>query len=611
MKTKQYLYLLITSVIMLLQTSCSPDSFSLGDKDLSADDLVEGIAYEIKHDASNPNIIIVKSLLPNRYSVTIDTPQGRYQSDEVTLKMPFKGTYKVRMGAETRGGFVWGPYTEFTVNTFFAGFVNDPLWTMISGGVGHSKRWKLDIDANKITKHSDLWAGPLGFWGTDDNWNSVMLGQEIDGDTWSWIPDIASNGWVMKAMDHGYMEFDLKDGAHVTIYDAESGKTMKGTYMLDPEKHTITFTDVKLLHNAEHDGVVTNWSSNLSLFGLDNDRLQIAVLRDNSSEGPCKLCYNFVSQEYWDNWKPNAKPVNDNVKPTLVEGWKNLLENMTNREITYKLAKDDEGKAFDYCNLDGTTKNLSLAPVSGLEDAKLVMYFGKDANSRTYVYTSPSGSQVKGTYTLSDEGVFTFSNGLGNTPLSADFNMSTNADHTLRVLSVSTDNYSGALKDLWLGKSCIDDQGHVFQYQGYHWVAQNNANAAIKRYTGTLYVFDSGYNSKASNPVFITGDGDYTFTLNGSQTNAYGVYLDIPKLFKDHHQCDVKIVSIKVDGHDIAFNDATINRGTADNDHSTARRYIVNPWGATKNDCVHYNFSHTLAVKVHVSYDCGSNVMEP
>lgn len=71
MKTKQYLYLLITSVIMLLQTSCSPDSFSLGDKDLSADDLVEGIAYEIKHDASNPNIIIVKSLLPNRYSVTI------------------------------------------------------------------------------------------------------------------------------------------------------------------------------------------------------------------------------------------------------------------------------------------------------------------------------------------------------------------------------------------------------------------------------------------------------------------------------------------------------------------------------------------------------------
>ena len=150
---------------MLFVSGCSPDSFSLGEKELSPDDLVEGIAYEVKHDVSNPNIIIVKSLLPSSYSVTMDTPQGRYQSNEVTLKIPFSGTYKVRMGAETRGGFVWGPYSEFTVNDFFAGFVNDPLWEKISGGVGQSKRWKLDIDANTVTKHTDLWAGPLGFWG--------------------------------------------------------------------------------------------------------------------------------------------------------------------------------------------------------------------------------------------------------------------------------------------------------------------------------------------------------------------------------------------------------------------------------------------------------------
>ena len=161
MKTKQSIYLLAVVVMMLLATGCSPDAFSLGGKDLSSDDLVEGIAYEIKHDVSNPNIVIVKSLLPSGYAVIMDTPQGRYQSSEVTLKIPFSGTYKIRMGAETRGGFVWGPYATFTVKDFFAGFVNDPLWTKISGGVGHSKRWKLDIDANIVTKHTDLWAGPL------------------------------------------------------------------------------------------------------------------------------------------------------------------------------------------------------------------------------------------------------------------------------------------------------------------------------------------------------------------------------------------------------------------------------------------------------------------
>ena len=106
MKTKQSIYLLAVVVMMLLATGCSPDAFSLGGKDLSSDDLVEGIAYEIKHDVSNPNIVIVKSLLPSGYAVIMDTPQGRYQSSEVTLKIPFSGTYKIRMGAETRGGFV-------------------------------------------------------------------------------------------------------------------------------------------------------------------------------------------------------------------------------------------------------------------------------------------------------------------------------------------------------------------------------------------------------------------------------------------------------------------------------------------------------------------------
>ena len=611
MKTKQSIYLLAVVVMMLLVTGCSPDAFSLGGKDLSSDDLVEGIAYEIKHDVSNPNIVIVKSLLPSGYAVIMDTPQGRYQSSEVTLKIPFSGTYKIRMGAETRGGFVWGPYATFTVKDFFAGFVNDPLWTKISGGVGHSKRWKLDIDANTVTKHTDLWAGPLGFWGVDDNWNSVMLGQKIAGDSWNWTPDIAGNGWVMRPMDYGYMEFDLKDGAHVTVYNAETGKTMRGTYMLDTENHTITFSDAQLLHNSGHDGVVTNWSASLSLFGLDDDRLQIAALRDNSSEKPCRLCYNFVSQEYWDNWKPNPGTGTADVQPKLIEGWQNLIENPTNREITYKLAKDDQGAAFDYCNLDGTPKGLTFTAASGIEDAKLVIYYGTNAESRTYTYTAPDGSQVKGTYTLSNEGVITFSKGLGNTALAANFNMSANADNSLRVLSVSTDAYSGALKDLWLGKSCVDDQGQRFQYQGYHWVAQTKGAADVKRYTGKLYIFDSGFNAMSSAPTFITTDGNYTFTLKGKQTDAYGVYLDVPKLYKDHHNCDVKIVSIKVDGHSVPFDDTAINRGTADNDHSTARRYLVNPWGDTKNDKQYYNFSDAVVVTVKVTLDCGTNVMEP
>ena len=47
--------------------------------------------------------------------------------------------------------------------------------------------------------------------------------------------------------------------------------------------------------------------SGLKLMGLADDRLQIATVRDNSDEGKCLLCYNFVSEEYWNNWTPPGR----------------------------------------------------------------------------------------------------------------------------------------------------------------------------------------------------------------------------------------------------------------------------------------------------------------
>ena len=75
--------------------------------------------------------------------------------------------------------------------------------------------------------------------------------------------------------------------------------------------------------------------------------------------------------------------------------------------------------------------------------------------------------------------------------------------------------------------------------------------------------------------------------------------------------CDVVVKSIKVDGKEVAFDDTLIDRGTADGDHSTARRYILNPWGDTAGDAPKYAFTTSLDVTVQIIYDCGSNVMEP
>ena len=115
----------------------------------------------------------------------------------------------------------------------------------------------------------------------------------------------------------------------------------------------------------------------------------------------------------------------------------------------------------------------------------------------------------------------------------------------------------------------------------------------------------------ASEEVFISGDGTYEFEIKGANDDPYGLYLDVAKLYKDNNNCDVIIKRIQVDGKDIDFDDTLIDRGTADGDHSTARRYIVNPWGATAGEASKFAFSESIKVTVEVKYDCGSNVLEP
>ena len=142
MKINHYIYALAGAALMLFgMAACSPDDYDLGDKDVTPADLVEGQAYTITHDDQNPNIVYLKSLMADRYQVNWIEPQGRSQEKEVTLKIPFPGTYDVLFGVNTRGGYVYGDTAHFTVEEFCADFVNNELYTMLTGGVGQSKTW--------------------------------------------------------------------------------------------------------------------------------------------------------------------------------------------------------------------------------------------------------------------------------------------------------------------------------------------------------------------------------------------------------------------------------------------------------------------------------------
>jgi hypothetical protein len=588
MKLKSCIYLFIASMAVFF-SACTPDEFDLGAKDVTADDLVEGLAFTVTHDANNPNIVYLESKMGSSYTALWEHPQGRSQASKVTLKMPFDGVYTVKFGVQTRGGVVYGEPTTFTISSFCADFVTNELWTLLTGGVGSSKTWIPDNGQYGLTAGEMSYADPGGI---------------VEWNNWSpnWSPGA---GFTVGAGENSIWEssmtFNLINGANVLVDDRSSGGSgeTQGSFMLNTDEHTITFTDVDLLHTAGWTRMTSNWRKGLKILTLTENQLRIGILRekDTSGEDPWWIVWNFVNKEYADNYEA---PVQE-IFPTLPDNWRDYVEPKTNLVITYKLSDDT---SFDWCNFDGSLKGISgFSPQSGIEEVTLVLNSG----TGEYTFTDISGNEFKGKYTLSNDGIYTFSEALPEFVLSTDGRavFKTNADRTLRIMSYETSDYTGAVTDLWLGSKELDDQGNLYQYMGYHFAVQTAG--ATKSYKATLSFFDTNWLFIESDAVFITGDGDYTLTVTGASNSPYGLYLDILKILKDNPNLGAVVKDIKVDGTSIAFDDAAIDHTLGgDGGDTHARRYILNPWGATADDAPKYTFNSSIAVTVSIKMDNGT-----
>lgn len=173
--------ILLSGIFALSLVACTPDSYDLKEPGISGDDLVEGIAFSITHDTSNPNIVYLKSLLPASYQVAWETPQGRAVGDEFTMKIAFDGDYEVRMGVDTQGGYVWSKPAAFHIEDFCTDFVDNFLWTRLSGGVGQSKTWQLDLALlDDGSAKTTFWKGPHWFWNVNFTWDKLHSKYETE-----------------------------------------------------------------------------------------------------------------------------------------------------------------------------------------------------------------------------------------------------------------------------------------------------------------------------------------------------------------------------------------------------------------------------------------------
>ncbi len=602
-KAFKYLSCLACGILSVAAVSCSEEDYTLPAPNLTTAELVEGVAFEVEHDATNPNIIYVKSLLPANYQVAWVTPQGRRTGAETTLKIPFDGTYEVQMGVDTRGGYVWSePYT-FTIDEFCAEFVDHYMWKRVSGGVGQSKTWQLDLalledGSSKTTK----WTGPKWFWNTNYTWDHLHAANEnettynnfVDADPWDkanaidpsdvpadneagdnanwyWTADYAGNSWMCDLKNYGYMTLDLIGGANVTITDADGNVTGKGSYMLDVDAHTITFSGVYPL-NTTTDAPSTRV---FKLLYLSDDAMMI--LPNGTTAENYSL--NYVTKDFFENYVPDAPK-----EPELPDGWRDDISQTVITSVKWTLS---DKNPIDWCKPDGSRMNgwndLSEYPDwLGTPDPATYAGFSMtlDCNDNTALFSYPDGSSVSCGYTLDDKGIYTFDAAIPSCTIVGWANFATDAENALRIMSIEK-NSQGSVIGLWLGALAADKP----EYTAYHFVpnAGNSSTTPTPiTYAATLSFNDtSTWNQINGETIKVMEGQEYTATVEATWTNGDPLlWLDVAGIQIDHPNADITLLDIKVDGESIEFDDTAISRGFDDDKEPKAlRRYICDAWG--------------------------------
>ena len=564
------IYHLLAILLLGVVSACSPKDYDLAPVDVKAGDLAEGIAFTITHDADNPNIIHLKSLMPANYSVAWEHPQGRSTDVACDLKIPFAGEYEVRFGVSTRGGYVWSDTYKFTVTDMCADFISDPLWTLLTGGGGKSKTWLIDVD--EYGQVYSPFKGPKWFFTNgydwdklhnskggsfmDDDWDASTAIDPSYAGVWYWAADYPGNSWMCEAKNYGRYTFDLIGGANLTI--EKDGEVMQGKFDMDADRHTFSMSGVEFEFFPGQ--------KNYNILYLSEDFMML--LCANPAEPETWTSINFMSEEYRKNWQPTPEP------KTLPEGWYDVL---VNQNLYGSWAMDYE-EPFDFFDLDGNRKNkTSEFTIAG--DLTAISLKFNNPSLDLYAATDINGDQVDGEYSISKDGTIYLSKGSGKSEIaSPDIYLSTAKDNTLKVLDVKFDDF-GRISDLWVGRLLYDYALAPYQYLGYHLKAVLGGDDGPS-YKVMFQLFDTGWAWFDAPALYIKGEGTYTMESAPGYVNPYGIFLDVYKMLGEYPNMDIILDDIKVNGSTIPFDDSQISRGYGD-DPTTARRYILNPWGDT------------------------------
>jgi len=262
--------------VILLFSACTPDTYKLGALANKSD-----LKFTVAPSSTNPNDIVLTSLTPNVTPQWV-TPFGNSTRVKDTVNIPFPGTYTIKYGIESAGGFVQADSVIVTINTLDKNTVSTPMWVNLAGGYGKSKTWVLDLDANGASK---FFSGPLYYAGPN----------------YSWEWDAGWADWIMPKGDYGTMTFDLMGDAHFSsnnkLIPALGSAT--GKFMLYPATSQLQTFGAQFIHDGGDTGKrVVDWNAKVLIKSLTENTMQIVEVGD---KGTVWLIYNYVSKDYYDS----------------------------------------------------------------------------------------------------------------------------------------------------------------------------------------------------------------------------------------------------------------------------------------------------------------------
>jgi hypothetical protein len=439
MKKIKILFIALIAAVMFT-TSCVDDKHELG----AVLDKSE-VAFEVTQDLSaspGGNIVVMKNNTPGTISMW-DYGTGRSNKAVETVCFAFKGDYVIKFSVVTAGGIIdLDPVTVHVTDDNLS-CVNDPLWNLLSGGVGNEKTWLLDLDADGVSK---FFPAPIGFAGDELGWGAACTKE--GGNCWTWFPEYKGNEWMAAAGDYGTMTFSLKGGPFVTVDQkviTNSG-TFNGTYFLDKDAKTLSFTDVTPLNQG--------WDqlyAKATIISLTENSMQLAFHHPSKTEYEV---FNYISKEYADNWVP------------VVEGDPNFDHGDQGEILAVTPSKTwmfDLEVPYNWANLDGDFLNnwnsradivaTGWAPYGDGDVANIDNASIEFAQDGTVTVKQDNGTTTSGTYTVDETtNMITFAGVTPSWNIASWVNATTTDENKWKIVKVERDDLTDQAIGIWFGK---------------------------------------------------------------------------------------------------------------------------------------------------------------